>query len=582
MKFNCFCLTLLLSAVCQAGVSADLNGDRSVDFQDFSLFSSQWLQQDVPPSAGVQAGQVFDYVIAAVNSSNEMKTRANIICDGTADNLEIQAAIDNLYANKGGKIFLCAGDYQIDSSIILKSGIAIEGVIPKLSSAWIPDLDARIVGGTCLSGPGTVIFKGNEIFNASLSNLGFKDVGSAIAFGETDRLGMGFGELKNIFVDGPTVTGIELTNSQHVHGNNIAIFNLGGSPKTGTAITRGLHILSDNRYNPSHPGIQPPGADKLHFQPGNCVFNDVYVMRSVGGDLRKNVIGIHLQAIKPLENGVPVRGMQLNYITLIRPQVNLFGWSGNTIGSGRYNLFLDGADKSETYVNSCTIIGADLEGINEYNCYLKYANNNKMDLGGTKSLRLEKAQYNHITPMICTSVDVTDGDSSVNFMTGLMQSFTKPNLAVQGMYYNASSNSTEISTSYTYPRCLQTPFGATVIQPKGLQLGVSSTVVDSGTNINPRRLYPEHGELILVDTSIQGSDIYIQLPPSAWYPGGKFTFKLIDDDVPYARKIILRPEGSEEIDGKSGDNTDLDTLNDTITIVSDGSNWFITNKILSP
>lgn len=55
-------------------------------------------------------------VIAASNSSAKGKAQADYVCDGTADNVEIQAALDAL-PNTGGEIHLLDGTYQLAATV---------------------------------------------------------------------------------------------------------------------------------------------------------------------------------------------------------------------------------------------------------------------------------------------------------------------------------------------------------------------------------------------------------------------------------------------------------------------------------
>jgi hypothetical protein len=55
-------------------------------------------------------------VIAASNSSAKSKAQADYVCDGTADDVEIQAAIDAL-PESGGSIFLLGGTYTLNCSV---------------------------------------------------------------------------------------------------------------------------------------------------------------------------------------------------------------------------------------------------------------------------------------------------------------------------------------------------------------------------------------------------------------------------------------------------------------------------------
>ncbi len=63
-------------------------------------------------------------VVAASDSLN--KAAANYVCDGTADNVEIQAAIDALPAG-GGKVVLLEGTYIVTAKLQIRSGTFMEG-----------------------------------------------------------------------------------------------------------------------------------------------------------------------------------------------------------------------------------------------------------------------------------------------------------------------------------------------------------------------------------------------------------------------------------------------------------------------
>ncbi len=60
------------------------------------------------------------YVIAASDSSNSEKAQADVTCDGTQDDVEIQAGIDSLSAT-GGTVFLQTGTFTISAIIDMDS-----------------------------------------------------------------------------------------------------------------------------------------------------------------------------------------------------------------------------------------------------------------------------------------------------------------------------------------------------------------------------------------------------------------------------------------------------------------------------
>lgn len=65
------------------------------------------------------AGQTFYLLVAASNAPAAVKAKADYVCDGTADNVEIQAAIDAAKAQGGGVVQLSAGAFSLAATITI-------------------------------------------------------------------------------------------------------------------------------------------------------------------------------------------------------------------------------------------------------------------------------------------------------------------------------------------------------------------------------------------------------------------------------------------------------------------------------
>lgn len=66
-------------------------------------------------------------VVAASDSSAKSKAQADYVCDGTADNVEIQAAIAT-FSSIGGILHMCSGTYAAHNNILVnKPNVTIEG-----------------------------------------------------------------------------------------------------------------------------------------------------------------------------------------------------------------------------------------------------------------------------------------------------------------------------------------------------------------------------------------------------------------------------------------------------------------------
>jgi len=78
----------------------------------------------------MKSGRCATQVVAASDSLAKSRYQADYVCDGTADDVEIQAAIDAVAAVGGGKVLLAEGQYNIEGDIYLKSNVDIEGSGP--------------------------------------------------------------------------------------------------------------------------------------------------------------------------------------------------------------------------------------------------------------------------------------------------------------------------------------------------------------------------------------------------------------------------------------------------------------------
>lgn len=129
MKFASTILVIGLSTVCLGYSMADFTEDGIVDFLDFSVFGNEWLQDPntLPDNTTRRkTGGTATFVIAASDSPANVKARADYVCDGIDDEVEIKAAIDSLplvYPGAeppryGGTIYFAEGVFNISSPII--------------------------------------------------------------------------------------------------------------------------------------------------------------------------------------------------------------------------------------------------------------------------------------------------------------------------------------------------------------------------------------------------------------------------------------------------------------------------------
>jgi len=253
--------------------------------------------------------------VAASDASDLDKARADYICDGTADDVEIQAAIDALTG--AGTVYLYAGTYNLSSPLTLKSGLTIEGVFPQkkdVEGSDIPDgYTATVVDGTILKGDGTfAALTGTGLHGIVLKNLAFKSFTYSISFGSTNTLGCVFSRFENLYFDSMSTTAIKLVNLQHIHMSHIKAI----VPES----KRFIHLVNDNSS----------------WDGGNSVFDD---LMCVGGAKTDGVILLE----------APQRAM--TWMNFNRPQVNLYGDDGTGTGIRITNN-----------VRGITLLGVDVEG----------------------------------------------------------------------------------------------------------------------------------------------------------------------------------------------------------------------------
>ncbi len=77
-------------------------------------------------TSAIPSGRGPTFQVAATGATQARKTSSDYECDGTADNVQIQAAIDALPA-AGGKVMLTEGTFTIASQVVLPSDTVLQG-----------------------------------------------------------------------------------------------------------------------------------------------------------------------------------------------------------------------------------------------------------------------------------------------------------------------------------------------------------------------------------------------------------------------------------------------------------------------
>ena len=72
-------------------------------------------------------GQTYYFLVAASNAPDQVKAKADYVCDGLADQIEIQSAVDAAFAQGGGIVQLTSGFFSTSFPITLHPAVTLRG-----------------------------------------------------------------------------------------------------------------------------------------------------------------------------------------------------------------------------------------------------------------------------------------------------------------------------------------------------------------------------------------------------------------------------------------------------------------------
>lgn len=90
-------------------------------------------------SGGGGGSAAFTTRVAASDATAGSIAAADRTCDGTNDEVEIQAAIDEVLAAGGGTVWLSEGTFAIAATIVAKTGVTVRGLGREATSLRVPD-----------------------------------------------------------------------------------------------------------------------------------------------------------------------------------------------------------------------------------------------------------------------------------------------------------------------------------------------------------------------------------------------------------------------------------------------------------
>jgi hypothetical protein len=195
-------------------------------------------------------------IVAASNSSQQVKDSADYVADGTGDQTEINAA---LTAAAGGKVYLAEGTYTVNASITVPSNTTLSGAgtgsvitIPNSHNAAIDIItNSDTVGGNDHITLRDFRIDGNDANQTlgAMNGIAFTKVGSGL--GATAVEGA---KMTGLSIDNMRYSAIVLTTSNNNHISGVTI----GSPGDNGVVLSGssYNTVSSNRINePANRGV---------------------------------------------------------------------------------------------------------------------------------------------------------------------------------------------------------------------------------------------------------------------------------------------------------------------------------------
>ena len=254
------------------------------------FLKSQGTSAD-PAWANVTRSATF--VVAASDSSTLSKQQADYVCDGTADDVEIQAAIDALPSG-GGKVVLMEGEYSISSSVTPKTKTTLvgfgRGTVLKLANSVAsgrPIIAIHSVNNVIIS---SMLLDGNK---TNQSDLGAYLVFEGIDFSLASECLVTDMYIQNTYADG-----IDIDGGSDILVTNCHIANCRGSAVHISQLDpQRIMVKNIHSYYNGH-GVSRPAFD-VYNDAGTvgdycifdgCISNGDYKGFDIGGGNYNSVV----------------------------------------------------------------------------------------------------------------------------------------------------------------------------------------------------------------------------------------------------------------------------------------------------
>ena len=399
------------------------------------------------------------YLIAANNSSAADKAAADYITDGTSDETEINAALDRADpasvtsgARKSGKVYLFAGTYVADGTILVPNNTTLAGA----GRGTVIQLDVGAGTDNLVENSDTTTGTGVTIRDLTLDgSLGTGGTQTGIEF-NTVGAGTGSGARQGGRIENVKISefnggsGIYLNASlNNIITGVVADLNSGGGIYLGSASNN--NTITNNK-------TQGNGND------GIGIADSEYNL--ISGNTIEGNTGDGIEVYSSYNNTISGNLIQNNTNNGINLTSN-GGWNtvtGNTIKSNNTNIVAAGGSNNNT-ISGNTLTTSGVNGIYLSSNYNNITGNSIHDSNGSgenNGIFLEVGDYNSIVSntisdtscdTTCYAINIFDSDATENYLEGNRYSDTDVdddadiNNAGTGTIYAGQSSGTTTGTS---------------------------------------------------------------------------------------------------------------------------------------
>lgn len=270
------------------------------------------------------SGSITGVVVASANASDLQKSRADYVCDSSADDVEINAALTQAAAAGGGTVFLTAGSYTLADTIKIPSDVTLagEGTATQLTFATSVG-DKTMITNNVGYTPSSRHVTGNK--NITLRDIYIDGDKANRGNGEDSIWTVGFNTVENLTVENLTIVNgwtvaIQTEFCSYVTIANNRIHNSGDD---GIGINEETYNCScyGNRVTDAGKGGKSYGAPNgIEVQDGardvtiggnvieNCSADGIQVSTHTGKSGCINV-SINGNTVRNCESGVFVKGI---------------------------------------------------------------------------------------------------------------------------------------------------------------------------------------------------------------------------------------------------------------------------------